>query len=51
MLKLKIQYFGHLMSRAGSLKKYSNAGMIEGRRARRAGSVRDGWMASLTQWT
>ena len=32
MLKLKLQYFGHLMQRANSLKKTLMLGMIEGRR-------------------
>ena len=34
MLKLKIQYFGHLMRRADSLKKTLMLGKIEGRRRR-----------------
>ena len=34
MLKLKIQYFGHLMQRANSLKKTLMLGKIEGRRRR-----------------
>ena len=46
MLKLKLQYFGHLMWRANSLKKTLMLGTIEGRRRR----GRDGWMASLTKW-
>ena len=32
MLKLKLQYFGHLMQRADSLEKILNLGKIEGRR-------------------
>jgi len=32
MLKLKLQYFGHLMQRAGSLEKTLMLGKIEGRR-------------------
>ena len=36
MLKLKLQYFGHLMRRAGSLKKTLMLGKIEGRRRRGA---------------
>ena len=32
MLKLKLQYFGHLMQRADSLEKSLMLGMIEGRR-------------------
>ena len=34
MLKLKLQYFGHLMRRAGSFKKTLMLGKIEGRRRR-----------------
>ena len=34
MLKLKLQYFGHLMGRADSLKKSLRLGKIEGRRSR-----------------
>ena len=50
MLKLKLQYFGHLMWRADSLEKTLMLGRIEGRRR---GDNRgwDGWMASPTQWT
>ena len=44
MLKLKLQYFGQLMQRANLLEKTLMLGKTEGRR-------RDGWMASLTQWT
>ena len=36
MLNLKLQYFGHLMRRAGSLKKTLMLGKIEGRRRRGA---------------
>ena len=39
MLKLKLQYIGHLMGRADSLEKTLMLGKI------------DGWMASLTQRT
>ena len=35
MLKLKLQYFGHLMGRADSLEKMLMLGKIEGRRRRR----------------
>ena len=31
MLKLKLQYFGHLMQRTNSLEKDPNAGKVEGR--------------------
>ena len=49
MLKLKLQYFGHLMRRADSLEKTLMLRNIEGRR-RRDGRGWDGLMASLTQW-
>ena len=49
ILKLKLQYFGHLMWRADSLEKTLILGKIEG--GRRRGQGWDGWMASLTQWT
>ena len=45
MLKLKLQYFGHLMWRADSVEKTLMLGKIEGRRMRLS------WMASPTQWT
>ena len=49
MLKLKLQYFGHLMQRAVSLEKTLMLGKIEGGGE---GDNRgwDDWMASLTQW-
>ena len=47
MLKLRLQYLGHLMRRADSFEKTLMLGKIEGRRK---GNGR-GWMASLTQWT
>ena len=50
MLKLKLQYFGHLMWRTASLEKTLMLGKMEGRR-RRGNRGWDGWMASLTQWT
>ena len=40
-LKLKLQYFGHLMQRADSLEKTLMLGKIEGRRRR--GQQRTGW--------
>ena len=52
MLKMKFQYFGHLMQRAKSLEKTLMLGKTEGKR--RSGQVRrgwDGWIASLTHWT
>ena len=51
MLKLKLQYFGHLMQRADSLEKILMLGKIEGGRRRGWQRMWDGWMASLTQWT
>ena len=50
ILKLKSQYFGHLMRRADSLEKTLMLGKIEGRRRRRQQRMR-WWMASPTQWT
>ena len=50
MLKLKLQYFGHLMQRTDSLEKRLMLRKIEDRRKREdRGS--DGWMASPTRWT
>ena len=46
MLKLKIQYFGHLMQRTDSLEKTLTLGKIEGRRRR--GRQRMGWLDSIT---
>ena len=51
MLKLKLQYFGHLMQRADSFEKTLMLGKIEGRSRRRGQQRIDGWMASPTQWT
>ena len=52
MLKLKLQYFGHLMRRVDSLEKTLMLGGTGGKR-RREGDDRgwDGWMASLTRCT
>ena len=50
MLKLKLQYFGHLMWSTDSLEKTLMLGKIEGRR-RKGRQRMSGWMASLTQWT
>ena len=50
MLKLKLQYFGHLMRRVDSLEKTLMLGGIGSRRRRGDGGW-DGWMASLTRWT
>ena len=49
MLKLKLQYFGHLMQRADSFEKTRMLGKIEGRR--RGRQRMDGWIATLIQWT
>ena len=46
MLNLKLQYFGHLMRRAGSLKKTLMMGKIEGRR--RKGRQRMRWLDGIT---
>jgi len=50
MLKLKLQYFGHLIPRTDSLEKTLTLGKIEGR-TRRGRRGRDGWIASLSRWT
>ena len=46
MLKLKLQYFVHLMQRANSLEKTLMLGKIEGRRRR--GQWRMRWLGSIT---
>ena len=46
MLKLKLQYFGHLMRRAGSLEKTLMLGKIEGRKRR--GRQRMRWLDGIT---
>ena len=51
MLKLKLQYFGHLMRRANSFEKTLMLGKMEGRRRRGNNRGWDGWTVSLTQWT
>ena len=45
MLKLKLQYFGHLMGRADSLEKTLMLGEIEGRRR---GQQRARWLDGIT---
>ena len=50
MLKLKLQYFGHLMRRTDSLEKTLMLGKNKGGR-RRDDRGWDDWMASPTQWT
>ena len=46
MLKMKLQYFGHLMRRADSFEKTLMLGKIEGRRRR--GQQRMGWLDGIT---
>ena len=46
MLKLKLQYFGHLMQRTNSFEKTLMLGKIEGRR--RKGRQRMRWLDSIT---
>ena len=46
MLKLKLQYFGHLMGRTDSLEKTLTLGEIEGRRRR--GQQRVRWLDGIT---
>ena len=46
MLKLRLQYFGHLMHRANSLEKTPMLGKIEGRRRR--GQKRMRWLDGIT---
>ena len=47
MLKLKLQYFGHLMQRTDSLEKTLMLGKIEGRRRR--GEQRMRWLDGITE--
>ena len=49
MLKLKLQYFGHLMRRADSVEKTLMLGKIEGRRRR--GRQRMRWLDGITNST
>ena len=46
MLKLKLQYFGHLMQRTDSLEKTLMLGKIEGRRRREQQRIR--WLDGIT---
>ena len=46
MLKLKLQYFGHLMQKADSFEKTLMLGKIEGRRKRGQQSMR--WLDDIT---
>ena len=48
MLKLKLQYFVHLMRTADSLEKTLMLGKIEGRRRR--GRQRTRWLNGITDW-
>jgi len=48
MLKLKLQYFGHLMRRVDSLEKTLKLGGIGGRRRR--GRQRMRWLDGITDW-
>ena len=48
MLKLKLQYFGHLMQRADSLEKTLMLGKIEDRR--RKGRQIMIWLDGITDW-
>ena len=49
MLKLKLQYFGHLMQRADSLEKTLMLGKTEGRKRRRRQRMR--WLDSIINST
>ena len=48
MLKLKLQYFGHLIPRAESFEKTLMLGKTEGRRRR--GRQRMRWLDGITDW-
>ena len=48
MLKLKLQYFGHLKGRTKSFEKTLMPGKIEGRRRR--GQQRMRWFDGITNW-
>ena len=48
MLKLKLQYFGHLMQRTDSLEKTLMLGKTEG--GRRRGRQRMRWLDGITDW-
>ena len=47
MLKLKLQYFGHLMGRTDTFEKTLMLGKIEGRRR---GQQRMRWLDGITNW-
>ena len=48
MLKLKLQYFGHLVRRSDSFEKTLMLGKIEGRRG--GGQQRMRWLDGITDW-
>ena len=48
MLKLKLQYFGHLLRRVDSLEKTLMLGRIGGRRKRGQWTIR--WLDGITDW-
>ena len=48
MLKLRLQYFGHLIQRSNSLEKTLMLGKIEGRRRR--GNQRMRWLDGITDY-
>ena len=48
MLKLKLEYFGHLIQRADSFAKTLMLGKIEGRKRR--GRQRMRWLDGITEW-
>ena len=48
MLKLKLQYFGHLMRRVDSLEKIPMLGGVGGKRRR--GQQRMRWLDGITDW-
>ena len=49
MLKLKLQYFGHIMQRVDSLEKTLMLGGIEGRRRRGQPKMGGSWWRGLTE--
>ena len=50
MLRLKLQYFGHLMGRIGSFEKTVMPRKVGSGQSRRDDREWDSWIASLTQW-
>ena len=48
MLKLKLQYFGHLMQRASLLERSLMLGKIEGRGRGQQGTTEDRWLDGIT---